>query len=162
MVLAGEAKRVCRLLRNYENRDVLMVITVKPRRRVDTPEAGFCSTGETGRKRRAEGENAEGDSRNALAQHAAGVPAHLAPAVRGQAKVRQGHVTGRREFPSERVRFISRPRLRHRAQQCVSICPLRGRNIVNPAGDDKLARAGARPLAPVRHEAPFRNASEND
>lgn len=41
MVLASERNESW-LLRNYENRDVLMVITVKPCRRVDTPEVDFC------------------------------------------------------------------------------------------------------------------------
>lgn len=41
MILRGRAKRVSRAFRNYENRDVVMVITVKPCRRVDTPEVGF-------------------------------------------------------------------------------------------------------------------------
>jgi len=131
-----EKRNESRLLRNYENRDVLMLITEKPRRRVDTPEVGVL------REKRA-GSGAQKVktrfSKRARSMRLDDSSRSCTPGA-SQGQTRSRHRSPR--VSGERVRFISRPRLRHCAQQCALICPLR--NIVNPKRDDESRRRGER------------------
>lgn len=116
---AGE-RNESRAFRNYENQDVVMVITVKPCRHVDTPEVGFWygrNGQEAPRRRwkRCENSNQRGDSKRTRSMRLDTHPAFAA--FEGEGKARQGRASPFLQTSDGRTRFISSSRLRVRTSQ---------------------------------------------